>query len=660
MRHIHRYLFPFIIFLLLILVYSCANIGMPDGGSYDEKPPRLLNASPSLNALNSTSPKIEILFDENVMVEKPMEKVIITPPQQNMPEIRAYGKKVVVNLKDSLKSNTTYTIDFTDAIVDNNEKNPLENFSYSFSTGDHLDTLAISGKVLNAADLEPLAGIYVGIHANLNDSAFTSLPFDRISRTDSRGNFTIRGMAPGEYHVFALDDLNRDYMYDNPQEGVAFMDSIIVPSSMPAVRQDTVFKDSITIDTIKQVNYTRFIPDNLMLAAFHSSFQRKYFQKNDRSTPYKLDIFFGAPTSMPTFSILNPVVPEDRGNDWYVTERSADNDSISYWITDSNIYKNDSILVQLNYLRTDSLNQDFIETDTLSFNYKRPKARQTPKKEKEDKEKEQKPVVNFLAVITNIQGTFDVFQNIRLEFEQPVNKLDTAAIQLFHKVDSLMEPIDFTFYTDSLSPRLFTLSHKWKFGDTYHIKIDSAAVNSYYGKHNNKLEQDFTIKKEEEYGNLMFNITGIPTGSTAYVELLDKSDKPFRKLRVINNEVTFFDLLPGEIYARLFIDNNNDGVWTTGDYMLKRKPEMVYYYPRSYEIRAYSDHSEDWNLNEVDIFKQKPLEVTKNKPVEKKKRNLNEQREQQNQNKQNPVQGNENPYLNSGSVGKSQAGGMQF
>lgn len=641
-------------------MYSCANIGMPDGGSYDEKPPRLLNASPSLNALNSTSPKIEILFDENVMVEKPMEKVIITPPQQNMPEIRAYGKKVVVNLKDSLKSNTTYTIDFTDAIVDNNEKNPLENFSYSFSTGDHLDTLAISGKVLNAADLEPLAGIYVGIHANLNDSAFTSLPFDRISRTDSRGNFTIRGMAPGEYHVFALDDLNRDYMYDNPQEGVAFMDSIIVPSSMPAVRQDTVFKDSITIDTIKQVNYTRFIPDNLMLAAFHSSFQRKYFQKNDRSTPYKLDIFFGAPTSMPTFSILNPVVPEDRGNDWYVTERSADNDSISYWITDSNIYKNDSILVQLNYLRTDSLNQDFIETDTLSFNYKRPKARQTPKKEKEDKEKEQKPVVNFLAVITNIQGTFDVFQNIRLEFEQPVNKLDTAAIQLFHKVDSLMEPIDFTFYTDSLSPRLFTLSHKWKFGDTYHIKIDSAAVNSYYGKHNNKLEQDFTIKKEEEYGNLMFNITGIPTGSTAYVELLDKSDKPFRKLRVINNEVTFFDLLPGEIYARLFIDNNNDGVWTTGDYMLKRKPEMVYYYPRSYEIRAYSDHSEDWNLNEVDIFKQKPLEVTKNKPVEKKKRNLNEQREQQNQNKQNPVQGNENPYLNSGSVGKSQAGGMQF
>jgi len=658
MRHIHRYLFPFLIILILTLVYSCANIGMPDGGAYDERPPRMLNSTPELNALNTSVSKIEILFDENVVVEKPMEKVIITPPQQNMPEIRAYGKKVVVTLKDTLKSNTTYTIDFTDAIADNNEKNPLENFSYSFSTGDHLDTLAISGKVLNAADLEPLSGVYVGIHSNLNDTAFTSLPFDKISRTDSRGNFTIRGMAPGEYHVFALADLNRDYKYDNPQEGIAFLDSIIVPSSMPAVRQDTIFKDSITIDTIKQVSYTRFIPDDLLLASFQSSFQRKYFQKNDRTMPYKLDIFFGAPTSLPTFSMLNPVVPEDRGKDWYVTERSADNDSITYWITDSNIYKNDSLLVQLNYLRTDSLNQDFIETDTLSFNYKRPKARQPAKKDKEDKDKEEKPVINFLAVISNVQGTIDVFQNIRLEFEQPVNKIDTAAIQLFHKVDSLLEPIKYTFSSDSLSPRKFTLSHKWKFGDTYHIKIDSAAVSSYYGLHNNKIEQDFTIKKEEEYGNLMFNITGIPAGKTAYVELLDKSDKPFRTLRVNNNEVTFFDLLPGEVYARLFIDDNNDGVWTTGDYMVKRMPERVYYYPRSYEIRAFTDHSEDWDLNAVQVFKQKPLEITKNKPQEKKRRNLNEQREQQNQNKQNPIQGNTNPYLNSGSVGQSPGGRM--
>jgi hypothetical protein len=155
-----------------------------------------------------------------------------------MPVIKAVGKKAVVEFNDELLPNTTYTIDFTDAIVDNNEGNPLENFSLSFSTGDQLDTLAVSGKVLSAENLEPAQGIYVGMHTNFDDTAFVKTPFERISRTDSRGRFTVRGLAPGRYKIFALDDKNRDYKYDNPQEAIAFLDSIVVPSSMPAVRQD--------------------------------------------------------------------------------------------------------------------------------------------------------------------------------------------------------------------------------------------------------------------------------------------------------------------------------------------------------------------------------------------------------------------------------------
>ena len=185
---------------------------------------------------------------------------------------------------------------------------------------------------------------------------------------------------------------------------------------------------------------------------------------------------------------------------------------------------------------------------------------------------------------------------------------------------------------DSLNPRKWELRHKWDAGEKYRFAIDSAQVHSIYGLWNNKLEQSFTVKPLDQYGNLLFLISGLPAGKTAYVELLGKDDKPFRKVRVKNNQALIFDINPGTIYARLFVDDNEDGIWTTGNYEKKRQPEMVYYYPRSYEIRAFTDHEESWNLSEIPLAKQKPLDITKNKPEERKQKNRNAERQnQQNQ-----------------------------
>ena len=147
-----------------------------------------------------------------------------------LPVIRSAGKKAVIELKDTLKPNTTYTIDFTNSISDNNEKNVFENFSFAFSTGDIIDTLEVSGVLLNAENLEPMPGITIGLHNNLEDSAFVKLPFVRTSRTNDKGQFTIRNITPGTYHIFALNDVNRDYKFDQPGEDIAFLDSVIVPS----------------------------------------------------------------------------------------------------------------------------------------------------------------------------------------------------------------------------------------------------------------------------------------------------------------------------------------------------------------------------------------------------------------------------------------------
>ena len=159
-------------FILAISIYSCANMSRPGGGPRDETPPVFIKSMPVPNALNVSKQKIEIEFDEIIQVDKPSEKVIVSPPQKDMPEIRTSGRKITVILKDSLLPNTTYTIDFSDAIIDNNERNPLYGFAYSFSTGPKIDSLQVSGILLNARDLEPITGMLVGLHSDLEDSAF--------------------------------------------------------------------------------------------------------------------------------------------------------------------------------------------------------------------------------------------------------------------------------------------------------------------------------------------------------------------------------------------------------------------------------------------------------------------------------------------------------
>jgi hypothetical protein len=640
--------FLFLAMLVIVIFHSCANMASPTGGAYDVTPPVVRSATPEFNSVQSTPNRIEIEFDENIKIKTPSEKVLITPPQQSLPVIRSVGKKAIVELKDELLPNTTYTIDFTDAIVDNNEENPLENFVFSFSTGDQLDTLSVSGKVITAQELEPVTGIYVGIHSNFEDTAFTNLPFERISRTDSRGNFTVRGMAPGSYKVFALGDLNRDYMYDSPQEAVAFLDSVIIPSTMPAVRQDTLFLDSITVDTIMNVSYTRFMPDDLLLRSFLSDFQRQYLQKHERPEQHRINLFFAAPTTASAFTLLTPGRSDDS---WYVAERSARNDTLMLWITDSLIYQQDSIRMKIDYIRTDSLNKNEIVTDTLSFNFRRSaRERQAEVKEKEGEENEERPI-RFLGVNTNVKSSFELFNPVRIEFEQPVVRFDSSFVNLSIEVDSLFEPVPFLFETDSLNPRKFTLRPKWEPGGKYRMMIDSATVFSHYGLWNNGYEQSFTVKPLDQYGNLEISISGIPDGKTAFVELLDKTDKPFRKSFVKGNVARFQDLLPGEIYARIVIDENEDGIWSTGNYEEKRQPEAVFYYPGMLVIRAYSDHVEEWDIYATPVIRQKPLEITKNKPEEKKRRDPNLERDRGQQSRQG------SPFSGSGSAGGRSGGG---
>lgn len=658
-QFLEKYAYFISVFGGLSLLISCANMSTPGGGAYDLDPPKLMQSNPPLNATQVNPKRIVLEFDENVTVEKPSEMVIITPPQRTMPNIYSVNRKVYVQLKDTLLENTTYTIDFTDAIADNNEKNVLESFSLSFSTGDVLDTLAISGTILQADNLEPVKGMYVGLHSNLEDSAFTNLKFERISRTNDRGRFTIRGVAEGKYRIYGLNDANRDYRYDNPAEALAFIDDVIVPSSEPAQRNDTVFniKDIGLIDTIHTVNYTRFLPDNLVLRSFTSDFKRQYLQKHERQDT-KLSILFGAPTQMPEIEPLN----FDKSLDWSVLEKGRTNDTLTYWIKDPNILAMDTLAFRITYMRTDSLNQLYAYTDTLNFiDRSRKPDKEKEKKKKKEEEEEEKQIV-FLNIKNNLSGTWDIYNNISLEFDQPVADSLMNKIRLQSVVDSTFTDLAFNLEADSLNPRRYAVKYKWEYGKEYQIAIDSAAIHSIYGLWNNKLEQKFKVKTEDQYGKWAYLISGLDSNTPAFVELLDKSDKPIRKAKVKDNAAVFMNLNPGEYYARIILDVNDNGVWDTGDYYTKRQPEMVCYKEIPFDIKANYELTEEWYVDTTNLVKQKPLEITKNKPQERdSKRKQLEREEEQKRGQQNQNQNqNRNDMNRNNQTGNQYGAGNQY
>ena len=620
-----------------VFLYSCASVGTLGGGDYDETPPKFLKGKPMPNELNASQKRITIEFDEYIKLDKPQEKIVISPPQVQQANVRANGKKVLIDLQDTLISNTTYTIDFGDAIQDNNEGNPLENFVYTFSTGERLDTMEVSGTVLNAMNLEPVKGMMVGLHADLADSAFTSKPFDRVGRTDSRGRFTIKGVAPGEYHIFGLQENDQNYFYSQPTEMVAFDDSLVIPTFDLRMRQDTTWIDSLVIDTIVERQYTHYLPDKLILKAFVNNKKEQRLSRSERTTKKDFTLFFTAPAD--TFPTIRGINFDEK--DAFVIERLTDRiDTLKYWIRDSLIFQLDTLQLEVTYLYTDSLKELVPRTDTLRLaSREKPKSDRELQKAKEEKEKAEKrrrergdtldvePKIEFLSVDIYAPSSIDVYDYLTLTFPEPVAILDSAAFHLLHKVDTLWHNVPFELQPDSFNTRVFNIYADWKPGESYSLQVDSAAVFGIYGRYIDKQKKDFNVKTLDSYGQVFFNISGANEGD--FVELLDTKDAAVRTENVVNGRADFYYLTPGKYAARLVRDVNRNGKWDTGDYAQHLQPEEVFYYPQMIEFKANFDVLQDWDLNAKSLDLQKPEEIKKQKP-EQQQRNNNRNRNNSN------------------------------
>jgi hypothetical protein len=594
--------------------YSCASIGRPDGGAYDEAPPRFMSSTPEAGGTNINRTRIILDFDEFIKLEKPNEKVVISPPQVQQPEIKTNGKRITINLLDTLKANTTYTVDFSDAIVDNNEGNPLGDFTFTFSTGDQIDTLAVSGVLLEASNLEPVKGMLVGLHSNPADSAFTKLPLERVSRTDSRGRFTIRGIAPGAYRLFALLDADQNFAFTQKSEAIAFHDSLIIPRFEERIRQDTMWKDTLTIDTIIERKYTHYLPDDLLLRSFKEINYSQSLVKSERLIPQKFTLYFSEKAdTLPTLTGLDFDEREA-----FVIEKSTGNDTIRYWVKDSLLYKQDTLKVKLEYLYTDTLKQLVPRTDTLKLPVRKSRGgdRDDTKKKKK-KEDEPEPTV-FLKVTPQVPSSMDVYGYISLLFDEPLLEYEPDSIHLQMKVDTLWQNVPFDFEQDSVEIRRYNLYANWEPATEYVFSVDSTTFYGLYGLHTDKIKQNFKVRSLDDYGEIYFNVSG--QGPVAFVELLDTQDKVVRRASVVDGKADFHFLSPGKYSARLINDTNGNGVWDTGNYEERLQPEMVYYYPQIVDLKALWQLEQDWDVTSKPLDRQKVEEMKKQKPDDDKKK----------------------------------------
>lgn len=572
---------------------GCANRGIgPQGGPKDTIPPIPLKSEPENGCVNFQGDRIEVTFNEYLQLDNIATNLLMSPPQQNPPEVKARGKKLTVHFVDSLRDSTTYTLDFGAAICDFTEKNPARGYLFAFSTGDMIDTLEVRGRIFNAEDLNPVPGVLVGVHADQHDSAFTTMPFLRIARSDSTGTWRISNMRPGSYRLYALDDVSRDYRF-TMSEGLAFADELVSPEE----------PDTTTNDSLKA--------EETILFFFKESYQRLYLQRTLREEQHRIRLLFSAPPdSLPTVRALSPSEVDSTRSDsawldptpYLLMQPSAHGDTINYWLTDSLAIAQDSIFLEARYRRTDSVYQYEWCTDTLRAFWRSPrlsaKAREAQERQKRNRRLELK---------SNAKQAFELYDTLRIYSATPIKQIEADSLHLFERVDSTLKPISFALLEES--QMTYALVATFAQGKAYELKIDSGAVTDIYDVANYAYTFKLQLKTPEDYSTLRVKLT--PFDSRFRVQVLNNKDQVIRELPAAADGAFFQYLKPDTYFLRCYLDANGDSQWTTGSWDDKRQPEPVWYFSEKIQTKSNWDFEEEWDYTALPQTQAKPKELIK-------------------------------------------------
>lgn len=578
----------FISLFYLIFNTSCANQGVPTGGEKDSIPPVVVRTDPGLRGTNFKGSDLRFTFDEFIIQEGISEKLVISPPMKKKPLIKMKGKTLIIEFTEDLRKESTYSLDFKDAVADNNEKNPIKDLRFSFSTGSSYDSLRVAGYVKDALNHEPIEKVLVMLHRQMDYTSFVDSIPDYIATTDKDGLFLIDNVAKGNYRLYALTDADNSLTYNQKGEKIAFADSIMVPSSRFSAENDTILKGNDTIVVSGHVDYS---PGPQYLMMFEEEKFNQYLDSYKRNQANKCDFFF-TETLNDSFriSLIKPVI---HNKDWSFIESNHKRDSLTVWITDTLISNRDSLLFELKYEMLDSLNQMMLKTDTIEMVYVKSKL------PKQKKKKNEVPVVPTIILSNNINsGGHDLYQNIKIEAPEPLISFNTSMVRLYSILDSVKTEIPIVVEKDTNSIRKYFIQYQWEPNANYLFQIDSAAARNIYGNPSLKVDQKFKTQKEDYYGKIIMNISNL--SGPAIVQLLsnDKDERILQKIQILEEGKIEFPFLKPEKYKiRVIIDSNKNGKWDTGYLANYLQPERVMYFPKIIKVRSNFEYKENLQID---------------------------------------------------------------
>jgi len=593
---IHKYL-CFLLFTGICI--GCAQVGAPSGGPRDQDPPRVLESDPSNYSIRFKAKKIEITFDEYIVLENVNQELIVSPPMEEKPEVKLRKKTLIIQFEEELKENTTYTFNFGNAIKDLHEGNKLQNFEYVFSTGEVLDSMSVRGTLKYAETLEkPKEAIHIMLYTDLRDSVpLTEIPL-YVGRSDDSGVFRVNNLRPDIYKVFALKDGNSNLLFDLPSEEIAFLDTSLTVNTdfvreLLGVDSSGVSLNSsgISVEAPREfVDTAGMVPDTLRnqgpdlnsiyldLMLFTEASEIQYLSDYKREDPRRLEMVFAQPLT-DTFSYN--FLPEDKEEISFLEDYSDRRDSLTLWVIDSLHYKMDTLSLALKYTVKDTSGMFVSQNDTLIFAYRERTSRRRRRDESESIEKLE------VRTIRN-RGFQDLHTGLSFTLDFPLEKVADSLISLYYIPDSVELEVPFTVESDTGNLNRALLSARWEPAAKYRIRVLPGAIASIYPLEHDTIDINFDTRDPEYYGKILLNLTHVH--HRILVQLLSNK-AVISEIEVdTDGQYAFPFLAPGDYTFRFLHDLNKNGRWDTGKYLEKLQPEPVEFLPGNIEVRSNWDH----------------------------------------------------------------------
>lgn len=566
-------------------LFSCASQAPLGGGPKDETPPKLLSCTPENRSVNFSGKQIELFFNEFISLKSVQQKLVVSPPTIIKPDVTSKNRSVIIKFNEELLSNTTYTLNFSDAITDLNEANSIPDFHFSFSTGTSIDSLKISGLVKDAFSLKPESGVFVMLYSDIDDSIPIKKPPYYLSKTNSAGNFTIENVKAGRYKIFALNDLNANLLFDMPTEKIAFLDSLIVPEITRKMVMDTLKKgavynmDTLLHDSIISFSISTYKPDNILLKTFEEDRLKQFIKSSNRIFKNKCFVLFNRKG-------LGPVYVSGVNVKHFLIEQTKNNDSLTFWLTDSMEYAFDTVKFQITYVKKDSTDKNYTVTEPIYF----------PFQEKNIKISD---AMNFSTTVNVQQDQKWVSSNnIRFLFSTPVTNFPLDSINLKEGKDSIFHKIKPEIIPDKLSPCIYYLKYPWKDEMKYQFSIRKGSILDIYGNSCDSLKRLFKTHPADYYGTATFIIEG--PDSTLTFEILDATGKNvmgWSEKPPLSKKIE--QLLPGKYSLRAYFDENKNSQYDKGFYINHKQPEKMYLYPDEINLRSNWEIEIKWKVKDI-------------------------------------------------------------